>query len=403
MTFDLLGDDDVIEDNVTPVLAAIDKVQAANPDLRVEQFGDASTNKALSKAFEDDLRKAETLSLPITLVILVVAFGALAAAGVPLLLGDLGSRGGARPGGRLQPGRARRPEHLVGDPADRAGRRRRLLALLPAARTRGESGGELRGGLAAGRRVHIRQGRARLGVTVIIAMAGMYVTGNATFISFATGTIIVVAIAVLGSLTVLPAVLSKLGDRVEWGRVPFRRRMGRGERGEAGLWAAIVERVLRRPVISLVLGTAVLVVLAIPAFSLHTVNTGVNGIPRDLPIMQTYDRIQAAFPGEPLSAIVAVEAPNVESEPMKTAIARLNIRAVVHRRVLRAGHHDHQPGQDGRRGVDPDRGERHRRQVGRRARGAARRRHPVRLRPCAGRERRRNRDDRRSRWTSTIS
>ncbi len=85
---------------------------------------------------------------------------------------------------------------------------------------------------------------------------------------------------------------------------------------------------LRHPVISLVLATGVLVVMAIPAFSLHTVNTGVNGIPKDLPIMQTYDRIQAAFPGEPLSAIVAVKAPNVESERMKTAIARLRIRAV---------------------------------------------------------------------------
>jgi RND superfamily putative drug exporter len=172
-------------------------------------------------------------------------------------------------------------------------------------------------------------GRAVLvsGLTVMIAMAGMYITGNATFISFATGTIIVVAIAVLGSLTVLPAVLSKLGDRVEWGRVPFRRRMSGPQRGEGGLWSAIVDRVLRRPVIWLVLATAGLGVLAIPAFSLHTVNTGVNGIPKDLPIMQTYDRIQAAFPGEPLSAIVAVEAPDVESQRMKTAIARLGIRA----------------------------------------------------------------------------
>ena len=106
------------------------------------------------------------------------------------------------------------------------------------------------------------------GGTVIIAMAGMYITGNATFISFATGTIIVVAIAVLGSLTVLPAVLSKLGDRVEWGRVPFRRRMRRRRR-RSRIRAAIVDRVLGRPVLSLVLGTAVLVVMAIPAFSLH--------------------------------------------------------------------------------------------------------------------------------------
>ncbi len=300
MTFDLLGDDDVIEDNVTPVLAAIDKVQAANPDLRVEQFGDASTDKALSKAFEDDLRKAETLSLPITLVILVLAFGALAAAGVPLLLaisavaaalGLVGVFSQVVPVDQsissvilligLAVGVDYSLFYLRREREERAAGNSEEVSLQAAAST-------------SGRAVLVS------GVTVIIAMAGMYVTGNATFISFATGTIIVVAIAVLGSLTVLPAVLSKLGDRVEWGRVPFRRRMGTGERGEAGLWSAIVERVLRRPVLSLVLGTAVLVVLAIPAFSLHTVNTGVNGIPRDLPIMQTYDRIQAAFPGEPL-------------------------------------------------------------------------------------------------------
>ena len=328
VTFDLLGDDDVIEDNVTPVLAAVDKVQAANPGLRVEQFGDASTDKALSKAFEDDLRKAETLSLPITLVILVLAFGALAAAGVPLLLaisavaaalGLVGVVSQVVPVDQsissvilligLAVGVDYSLFYLRREREERAAGNSEEASLQAAAST-------------SGRAVLVSGG------TVIIAMAGMYVTGNATFISFATGTIIVVAIAVLGSLTVLPAVLSKLGDRVEWGRVPFRHRMGRGEGGEAGIWAAIVERVLRHPVISLVLGTAVLVVLAIPAFSLHTVNTGVNGIPRDLPIMQTYDRIQAAFPGEPLSAIVAVKAPNVESEPMKTAIARLNIRAV---------------------------------------------------------------------------
>src|SRR5918994_3503424 len=94
VTFDLLGDDDVMEDNVTPVLAAVARVQSANPGLRIEEFGDASTDKALSKAFEDDLRKAETLSLPITLVILVLAFGSLAAAGVPLLLAISAGAGG---------------------------------------------------------------------------------------------------------------------------------------------------------------------------------------------------------------------------------------------------------------------------------------------------------------------
>ena len=327
VTFDLLGDDDVIEDRVTPVLAAVDRVQEANPGLLVEQFGDASTNKALSKSFEDDLHKAETLSLPITLVILVVAFGALAAAGVPLLLAISAVAGAIGLVGVIS--------QVV--PVDQSISSVILLiglavgvdySLFYLRREREEraAGNSERASLEAAAST---SGRAVLvsGGTVIIAMAGMYVTGNATFISFATGTIIVVAIAVLGSLTVLPAVLSKLGDRVDWGRVPFKHRLARTDRGEAGIWSAIVDRVLRRPVLSLVLATGVLVVMAIPAFSLHTVNTGVNGIPRDLPIMQTYDRIQAAFPGEPLSAIVAVKAENVESEAMKTAIARLAIRA----------------------------------------------------------------------------
>lgn len=327
VTFDLLGDDDELEDNVTPVQEAVERVQSANPGLLIEEFGDASADKALSKAFEDDLRKAETLSLPITLVILVLAFGSLAAAGVPLVLAI--SAVAAALG-------------LVGVfsqfvPVDQSISSVILLiglavgvdySLFYVRREREEraAGNSEATSLQAAAST---SGRAVLvsGLTVMIAMAGMYITGNATFISFATGTIIVVAIAVLGSLTVLPAVLSKLGDRVEWGRVPFRHRMSRAERGEGGLWSAIVDRVLRRPVISLVLATATLAVIAIPAFSLHTVNTGVNGIPQDLPIMQTYDRIQAAFPGEPLSAIVAVEAPNVESEQMKTAIARLGIRA----------------------------------------------------------------------------
>jgi RND superfamily putative drug exporter len=327
VTFDLLGDDDELEDNVTPVQEAVARVQSANPGLLIEEFGDASADKALSKAFEDDLRKAETLSLPITLVILVLAFGSLAAAGVPLLLaisavaaalGLVGVFSQVVPVDQsissvilligLAVGVDYSLFYLRREREERAAGNSEATSLQAAAST-------------SGRAVLVS------GLTVMIAMAGMYITGNATFISFATGTIIVVAIAVLGSLTVLPAVLSKLGDRVEWGRVPFRRRMSAGEQGEGGIWAAIVDRVLRRPVISLVLATAALVVIAIPAFSLHTVNTGVNGIPKDLPIMQTYDRIQAAFPGEPLSAIVVVEAPNVESERMKTAIARLGIRA----------------------------------------------------------------------------
>ncbi len=331
VTFDLLGDEDELDQNVEAVLAGVARIQAAHPDLRVEEFGDASTNKAVSDSFQDDLRKAEKLSLPITLAVLVLAFGALAAAGVPLLLAISAVAAALGIVGAFS--------HIV--PVDQSISSVILLiglavgvdySLFYLRRERQERAAG-RSPEAALQVAASTSGRAVLvsGGTVMIAMAGMYITGNPTFISFATGTIIVVAVAVLGSLTVLPAVLSKLGDRVDKGRVPFRRRPRREEQGEAGIWSAIVDRVLRHPVISAALATAVLVVMAIPAFSLHTLNPGVQGVPRDLPVMQTYDRIQAAFPGDPLSAVVAVRAPNVDSGAMRTALARLRIRAVFTR------------------------------------------------------------------------
>ena len=327
VTFDLLGDDDQLDSRVESVMAAVARVQAQHPELRIEEFGDASTNKAVSDSFEDDLRKAEKLSLPITLVILILAFGSLVAAGVPLLLaisavaaalGLIGVISQVVPVDQsissvvllvgLAVGVDYSMFYLRRERQERAAGRTEDAALQVAAST-------------SGRAVLVS------GCTVMIAMAGMYVTGNPTFVSFATGTIIVIAVAVLGSLTVLPAVLSKLGDRVERGRVPFRRRLSASNPSEGGVWAAIVDRVLRHPILAAVLSLAVLVTLALPAFRLHTVNPGVQGIPRDLPVMQTYERIQSAFPGDPLPAVVAVTAPNVDSPKLRTALARLQIRA----------------------------------------------------------------------------
>ena len=87
VTFKLLGKADTAKDRVQRSLDATAAAQRAHPDLRIEQFGDASSNKALSAAFAKDFHRAESLSLPITLAILVVAFGSLVAAGIPLLLG----------------------------------------------------------------------------------------------------------------------------------------------------------------------------------------------------------------------------------------------------------------------------------------------------------------------------
>ena len=157
-------------------------------------------------------------------------------------------------------------------------------------------------------------GRAVLisGLTVIVAMAGMYFAGSSTFSSFATGTILVVAVAIVGSLTVLPALLSKLGDRVDKGRVPFLSRIKRGT-GESRVWTAVLDRVLRRPLLSAVAAASLMIALAAPVLGMKTALPGLDTLPRELEVMRTYDRVQAAFPGDQIPADVVVQADDVRA------------------------------------------------------------------------------------------
>src|SRR5438128_11630884 len=106
------------------------------------------------------------------------------------------------------------------------------------------------------------------GLTVMVAMAGMFLTGDATFASFGYATMMVVAIAMVGSLTVLPAVLSKLGDRVDRLHVPLVGRLRR-DKGEGRVRGAIVDPVLRRPPLSAVVPGGLLLALASPPLPLR--------------------------------------------------------------------------------------------------------------------------------------
>jgi uncharacterized membrane protein YdfJ with MMPL/SSD domain len=169
------------------------------------------------------------------------------------------------------------------------------------------------------------------GLTVMTAMAGMYFTGDRTFESFATGAIIVVAVAVLGSVTVLPAVLSKLGDKVMKGRVPVLGR--RREQGiESRFWNAVLTPVLKRPAIAATAAAAVLVALTIPALGMKTGNPGVNGLPQDLAVTKALNRTQAVFPGGGTPAQVVIQAPRVTAPAVQNAIQRLQRRALDSRR-----------------------------------------------------------------------
>jgi uncharacterized membrane protein YdfJ with MMPL/SSD domain len=164
------------------------------------------------------------------------------------------------------------------------------------------------------------------GVGVLIAMASLFLTANEGFASIAAGTILVVAIAMVGSLTVLPAVLSKLGGRVENGRLPLLRpRRG----GEGRFWSAIADRVLRRPALSAALAAGLLVALTIPAFSMRTVLPGYDSLPKDFAIAKTYRSIQKTFPGSSIPAEVVVTAPNVNAPRVRNEIERLKRLALA--------------------------------------------------------------------------
>jgi RND superfamily putative drug exporter len=173
-------------------------------------------------------------------------------------------------------------------------------------------------------------GRAVLvsGLTVMTAMAGMYLTGDPTFSSFATGTIIVVAVAMLASVTVLPALLSKFGDGVMKGRVPILGRR-RERAGPSRMWSAILNPVLHHPAIAATVSAAALVALAIPALGLHTGNPGADSLPQDAPIVKTFYRMEKAFPGNDLPAQVVVEAANVNAPGVTRAIGELERSAIA--------------------------------------------------------------------------
>jgi len=311
-------------DKIDPIVARVAEVQKANPDLYVGSFGE-STSKALTASFGDDLKRAGLFSVPLTLIILLVAFGALVAAGIPLLLGltsVLATLGLVAVISKVLPmsGDISAIVLLIGlavgvdytmfylkrEREERAAGRSKEAALEAAAAT-------------SGRSVLVS------GSTVLVAMAGMFFTADATFASFGVATMTVIAVAMLGSLTVLPALLSKLGDKVDRGRLSFIH--GRRRTGESPVWGAIIDRVLRRPLVSALLAGGLLLAIAVPALQLQTAQPSIDTYPQKL--LGTYNRIKAAYPGEGNATTVVLKAPNVEAPAVRVAVGELKRHALA--------------------------------------------------------------------------
>ena len=330
--FEISGDSLEAAKRLGPAEDVVAAIKARHPELSVDQFGGVSSKKELNDTFSSDLAKAEMISLPITLVILILVFGSVVAALVPLLLAITTVAAAL--------GLVTLPSQLAGIDSNLSS----VILLIGLAVSVDYSLFYLkreREERAAGRTPRTAlevaaatSGRAVLisGLTVIAAMGGMFLSGDKTFISFAEGTILVVAIAMIASVTVLAALLAWLGDRIEKGRIPFLRR--RHAERESRFWSAMVDRVMRRPWVAIVLAGGFLVALAIPAFGMNIVTGSVDDLPQNLKVVKTYDRLKAAFPKEGVTVDVAVQADNVRSPRVAAAIAQLDRQAHQAKDVL---------------------------------------------------------------------
>ncbi|RCG16774.1 MMPL family transporter [Streptomyces diacarni] len=313
------GDTEHADERVQPLLDASASLQSAHKGLRVDEVGTGSTAKGLSETLGEDFKKAELISLPLTLLILLVVFGAIIAAGVPVVL--------ALSGVGAATGLSTLASHVLPETSAVSS----VILLM---------------GMAVGvdyslfylkrEREERRAGKSHVdaievaaetsghtvvvsGTTVIVAMAGLYLANEATFASLATGSIIVVAVAVLASLTVLPALLAKLGRWVDKPKVPFLWRLTMRS-GESRVWPALLRPALSKPFITLVVSVGALLLLAVPALDMELKQPGSDDLSRDIPVMQAMDRLTEHFPSKGTVHQVAVRAPADRADDVKTAL-----------------------------------------------------------------------------------
>jgi RND superfamily putative drug exporter len=336
---ELRGDPEDAGDHSKPVTKAVAAVKAEHPGVTIAQTGSGSVNDAIDTMVGDDLQRAELFSVPITLIILVLAFGALVAASVPLLLGItsvIGAMGASSIASQVAPSGDSTASLLV------------LIGLAVGVdyslfyiRREREERRRGRGPEAALDAAAATAGRAILvsGVTVMVALAGLLITGVPDFTSMAIGTILVVAIALVGSLTVLPAVLGLLGNRIDRGRIPLigrRRRPRMVANGRGGVqpakehraWSAIARTVTRRPGVSLTIAVCLLGALAVPALNMHTAEQGVSSLPPGIAAVEAQKQIEKSFPGAPGSSDIVVSGHGLDGARQTAALHALGERAI---------------------------------------------------------------------------
>lgn len=310
-------------DDPKPLLAAVSRVAAQYPAVQIDVTGSLTIQADVDQQLARDFSSALLLSLPITIVILLLAFGALLAAGVPVLLGAssvISAVGLYTVASHVLPdgGTAAEMILLIGmavgvdyslfylkrEREERQAGRTGRDALIVSAATAGHA-------------------VVTSGCAVMVAMAGLFLLGDVNFSSMALGAIIVVALAVLGSLTVLPAMLGLLGERVDRPRIPLLSRLTMSGR-PARVWPMLLRPALRFPAVTLLLGVAGMLMLAWPATSLHLKVSTAADLPQSLASVAGYERLTTAFADQRSSVTVVAN-----GEPAQVRAFAARIRTAV--------------------------------------------------------------------------
>jgi len=324
VTFQVPGNPDHAAQAVQPAQRAVAAIQARHPDLVIAEAGDASVAGAVSHALGSDFHQAEATSVPVTLILLLVVFGSLVAAGIPVLLAVSAVIAAISllsvVSQWLPVGSSTSEVVLVIGMAVGVDYSLFYLRREREERAKGSTVAQALQ-IAAG-----TSGRAIVvsGLTVMIALSGLFLTGLSVFDGVAFGSIAVVGIAVAGSLTVLPALLSWLGPRADGGRIPFLRRAAR----PSTLWAMVVRRVVRHPMAWGGAAAIALTALAAPALGMRIGYPAIDA-PSGLAVVRTMNSIQQAFPEGPSPAEVVVTGPDLSGPAVRQALAALQGRAAA--------------------------------------------------------------------------
>jgi RND superfamily putative drug exporter len=325
LTFTVAGPSSSAQSTVVTDLAAVHAVQAHNPRLLVREAGQASTSRVANALLGNDFRKSEWTSIPLTLILLLAVFGALIAAGIPVLLAGtavvtavslLGVASRWFPVGSGT-------SELVLVIGMAVGVDYSLFYLRREREERMNGHDEkVVVGIAAA-----TSGRAILisGLTVMVSLAGLFLTGIDIFTGIAFGTIMVVGVAVLGSLFFLPALLSWLGPWADRLQLPYLGRRLTHPKAST-FWAGLARRVVRKPVLYGGIAAAALLALSAPALGMRLGNPSVD-LPSNLGVVQVLKEIQHKFPAKPAPADVVVSGTNLAGPAMHREIAALEARA----------------------------------------------------------------------------